>query len=127
MKDQVYIKFLRDYLALFDAVIEKYSIENDEIRGTATWLDDPDTQDFKWTININSQDAINLSDLCIDIKNNGYNRNDYITITEEQLAASLEKHNWGKGATKALIDKLLDIEVKMIDEGQETDSFFIHF
>ena len=127
MIDQVYIDFLENYLSLFDAVIEKYSVENNEIRGIVTWLDDPDKQDFKWKINFDSKEAANLSNLCLLIKNNGYNRNDFITITEAELAASLQKYNWEEEMAKSLIDKLLDIEVKMIDAGEETDSFFVHF
>lgn len=127
MKDQIYIEFLKNFFSLFDADIEKYTLQNNILKGSVFWPDDPDKQDFKWIITIDSYEAANLSELCYIIKTKGYNRNDHILISEEQLSFNLQKYGWEKEMANSMIEKLLHIEIKMIDDGKETDSFFVHF
>ena len=57
------------------------------------------------------------------------NANDYcdidkITISEDEL---FEKTKWlDRKIFDESFDKIFDIEIKMIDEGEETDSFYVH-
>ncbi len=127
MTDKGYIKFLESYFSLFEAIINTYSFVNDLVIGSVLWLDNPDIQEFKWEKVISEKDALSLSEICSFIKNNHYSLNDRIIITEEQLLEELLKSKWEKKEAKTLINLLLDIEVKMIDDGEETDSFFLHF
>ncbi len=127
MTDKGYIKFLESYFSLFEAIINTYSFVNDLVIGSILWLDNSDIQEFKWEKVISEKDALSLSEICSFIKNNHYSLNDRIIITEEQLLEELLKSKWKKKEAKTLINLLLDIEVKMIDDGEETDSFFLHF
>jgi DNA repair protein RadC len=127
MTDKGYIKFLESYFSLFEAIINTCSFVNDSIIGSVRWLEETDIQEFKWEKVISEKDALNLSGIISLIKSNNYNLNDKIIIPEEQLLEELLKSKWGKEEAKALINLLLDIEVKMIDDGEETDSFFLHF
>lgn len=127
MTDKRYIKFLESYFSLFEAIIDTYSFVNDSIIGSVRWLEETDIQEFKWKKVISEKDALNLSEICSFIKSNNYSLNDKIIITEEQLLEELLKSKWEKEEAKSLINLLLDIEVKMIDDGEETDSFFLHF
>lgn len=127
MTDKGYIKFLESYFSLFEAIIDTCSFVNDSIIGSVRWLEETDIQEFKWEKVISEKDALNLSEICTFIKNNNYSLNDKIIITEEQLLEEILKSKWEKKEAKSLINLLLDIEVKMIDDGEETDSFFLHF
>lgn len=128
MIDKIYIKFLKNFFLLYDAHIESYSVIDKTIFGNVGWLGEVDKQEFKWEITINEKEALSLAEICFFIKSKKYNHNDKIIITEEQLSEELvKKYNWGKENVKILIELLLDVEIKMIDKGEETDSFFLHY
>lgn len=127
MIDKIYIKLLKDFFSLFDAVIDSYSVIDKTIIGNVGWLGEADKQEFKWKITISEKEALSLSEICSFIKSKKYNHNDKIIITEEQLIEELIRHNWEKENIKILIELLLEVEIKMIDEGEETDSFFLHY
>lgn len=127
MEIKSYLKFLEQYFSLFDAVIEEYSLTDNIIFGKIGWKGEPDKQDFKWKITITSVEALSLSEVCTVIKSNDYVEMDKFTVTEEYLLEQLSNSRWNIKEANTLINMLIEIEIKMIDDGEETDSFFLHF
>jgi uncharacterized protein YaaW (UPF0174 family) len=52
---------------------------------------------------------------------------DKIIATENDLLEMLKKEGWNNVDAEETINALCSLDVKMIDEGEETDSFFMHF
>ncbi|MBL0032997.1 MAG: hypothetical protein IPP27_12795 [Bacteroidetes bacterium] len=65
-----------------------------------------------------------LMELIKIITENNFNNTDKIIVSADTL---FEKSAWTDRLKFDLaFDKLFDIEVKMIDDGKETDSFYMH-
>ncbi len=121
------IKFLDSYLKLFGAVTVTYKdIYKDKIYGTVIYdpTDLGEQQNFCWYMTEENVPSDNLIELIEIIKNNKFHISDKITIPEDKIFL---KTGWlDKGEFNKAINQLFDIEIKMIDEGKETDSFFLH-
>lgn len=119
---------LKSFFSLFNAqvLIKTRETENNLI-GTLNWINEEDTQDFKWYNIFNDETLIILKEICDYIKNNGLNDNDKIIITENDLRNKLKASSWTNSKIEKGIDSIMSISVKMVDEGEETDSFFLHF
>jgi hypothetical protein len=117
--------FLEHFLALYGVdTVEITGVGVDKIFGVAHYMVENENQEFCWYMtedNTPSDDLIELIDL---IKENKFNLTDQIIATEDEI---FEKSRW---ADRIKFDstyyKLFSIEVKMIDDGEETDSYFIH-
>ncbi len=48
-------------------------------------------------------------------------------LSESNLLTKLTKEGWKEDEAKETINLLCSIDVKMLDDGEETDSFFVHF
>lgn len=117
--------FLDHFLGLYGVdKVEITNVEKDKIYGIAIYLDDEKKQDFCWHIteqNIPSDDLVQLIKI---IKDNKFNRTDIILVTANTI---FEKSGWiDRTKFNLIYDQLFEIEVKMIDGGEETDSYFIH-
>lgn len=118
-------KFLCSYLGLYGVDnIEITEFDKAKICGIAIYLDDEDTQEFCWHMtedNVPSDDLIELIQI---IKNNEFNRTDKVIVSADEL---FEKTEWtDRNKFDKTFDELFEVEVKMIDDGEETDSFFMH-
>ncbi|MFN8359964.1 MAG: hypothetical protein U0264_08605 [Candidatus Kapaibacterium sp.] len=117
--------FLDHFLGLCGVdKVEITTVDTDKIYGIANYLDGDDKQAFCWHMteqNVPTDDLVQIINV---IKDNKFNRSDKIIVTSEMV---FEKSGWTDRTTfNTTYDKLFDIEVKMIDEGEETDSYFIH-
>ncbi len=116
---------LEQFLGLYGVnKVEITKVAIDKIYGIARYLDDGEEQEFCWHLtehNIASDDLIQLIRV---IKDNKFNRTDKIIVTVDTI---FEKSGWAdRTKFNSIYDKLFDIEVKIIDDGEETDSYFIH-
>lgn len=120
--------FIKSYLAIFGAHIELFTVRNDNVYGMIGWSGEEEKQDFLWEINHNENNLFGLILLCDYLINNKLIRGDVLLKSEEELISILESGlRWNKEKVVSKLNDLLDIEIKMIDEGEETDSFFLHF
>jgi hypothetical protein len=123
-------QFLKSFLSLYGASIIKTSIVDGKIFGNLRFKDESyeeDSQEFSW---IPIGDNTNLSkaiSLCDFIKENHLNQGDKMLVSESELLTLLTNSNWSIDIAQNAIDFLFKIQVFMIDEGKETDYFFIHF
>lgn len=123
-------EFLKEYFAFFGAEILNINILGAEVRGFLLWDDeeDDDCQEFVWYIDFNHLE-INLtkvSEFCSELKKRRFIDGDKIIKNEETIFASLTANGWNKCEIESSLDFLYSFEIKMIDNGVETDSFFIH-
>ena len=123
-----YKKFLEIYFSLFDAHIIEYRENDNNITGVVGWVGEIDKQAFKWYKNIPVNKLNVLIKLCSFIKENKLNVNDRLLISETQLITMLVSSlkNWDKKTAQEIINLMFNVEIKMLDNGEETDSFFIH-
>ena len=120
-------KFLNSFFNLFEAKVEITKINNKLIYGMLNWENEDDKQDFKWS-NVFDDKAVSiLKDFCDFLLESQLTKGDKIIVTEDVLKEKLTGAGWSNDKAKKGIDYLMSLEVKMVDEGEETDSFFIHF
>ncbi len=117
--------FLEQFLGLYGVdKIEITKFDKDKIDGIAIYLDDDDTQEFSWHMTEDKVPSDDLIELIQIIKNNGFNRTDKVTVSPDEL---FEKTEWtDRNKFDKTFDELFEVEVKMIDDGEETDSYFMH-
>jgi len=118
-------KFLNTFLGLYGVDnIEITEFDKEKICGIAIYLDDENTQEFCWHMtedNVPSDDLIELIQI---IKNNEFNITDKVIVSPDEL---FKKTKWtDRNKFDKTFDELFEVEVKMIDDGEETDSFFMH-
>ncbi len=121
------IAFLVSFFKLFDATIKNINIDSETIEGTLLWGNEEDTQEISWPIpheNIEFNDLIELIDY---ILTNKLMEGDKITISEKNLIQKLNLTGWDSQKATKSINDLCNISIKMVNNGAETDSFFIHF
>ena len=124
--------FLQEFLGALGAVeIQWLKETDDEISGTVIYeINDPEEkQDFVWHKSENDmpdQDVVNLVKL---IHKDKLLSIDQIKVTRLELNS---KFNKAYGCTKTeqefsdILESLETIEVPMLDEGRQTDAYFIH-
>ena len=121
------ILFLESFFNLFKARIEDYKIFDNKIYGTIGWKNEDDNQDFIFKENIEAPLLSNMKLLCDFIVDNKLNVGDKIVVSENELIQKLINLKWDANEAKNAINGLCNLDVKMLDEGEETDSFFVHF
>ncbi len=127
MKNKSLMKFLASFFQLFKAKIEKYSIDNNTVYGTVGWENEEDKQTFSWNFENEDSKLITTILLCDFLNSKHLVNGDRFIISEEDLVAQLTDANWLEEEARKAINQLCSIEVDMIDDGEKTDSFFIHF
>ncbi|MGB7304139.1 MAG: hypothetical protein WBD13_07665 [Burkholderiaceae bacterium] len=108
-----------------------FSASEKTIRAKIGWPDDgrddyaeeEEVQEIEWRVqNIDHFDlAMELADFLAD---NDLMATDKITVGHAEL---LEKTGWDAQKLDSAVSALLSIRVDMIDDGEKTDFFFIHF
>lgn len=127
MERLLLIKFLESFFKLFKARIEDYKIIGEKIFGIVGWIDDDERQDFVFKENFSETELSNVKLLCDFISENKIIEGDRIIVSESELIQKLKNEKWGEVEAKMAIDSLCNLDIKMIDEGEEPDSFFVHF
>lgn len=127
MEQILLIEFLKSFFFLFKAKVEEYKIFDKNIYGIVGWHNEDDKQKFVFK---NEYDVLLLSKariLCDYLSARNLINGDKITITEIELIQQLNKNGWNEIEAKDAINFLCEFDVKMIDDEEETDSFFVHF
>ena len=122
-------KFLELFLKIYDvAEIEISSSFEDKIYGTAKYQDhfvEDDFQEFCWHI---SEDMVPSENAIVLVKNivaKNLHQGDKIIVSDEELFLKSEITN--RINFDHALNEIFNIEIKMIDDGEETDSYFIHY
>jgi hypothetical protein len=124
--------FLIEYLGAHGAKELLFSEENDEyISGTVIYdpNDPEERQDFRWHQPKNSPLSIEVYQLVTLISKHSLLDIDKLLESPEELLAMYNSEFSPKLSAEAfnqIYDALFEIEVKMLDDGEETDSFFMH-
>lgn len=127
MEHLLIIKFLKSFFNLFKAKIEDYKIVDEKVVGIVGWINEDEKQDFVFKENFEETLLSKLKLLCDFIVKNKLNEADRIIVSENELIQKLKKEKWSEVDARNAIDCLCKLEVNMVDEGEETDSFFVHF
>ena len=80
-------------------------------------------QTIEW--DVAEGDAVNDAiELACALRDRGLVKGDRILVPADDLA---ERIGWDEARCEAAVSALLDIRVEMIDDGERTDFFFLHF
>ncbi len=119
-------RFLCSFFQLFQCYLLEIEISDGKVEGVICYEDFHDIQQFIWNYNHNNsiEDAIALAEILWQEKLiNG----DKIIVTEEDIKKILHEKKWSEETISNSINFLLNVRVNMIDNGEVTDSFFVHF
>ena len=124
--------FLTEFLGALGAEKIEWKVENNDfISGTAIYeINDPEeTQDFCWHMSEENTPSSSLLKLARLLNEKKLLSIDKITVNREELKSFYnEKYetNITTNEFNQILEALELIEVPMVDEGGETDIFFIH-
>jgi len=127
MENKSALNFLASFFKLFKARIKQYTFIDDKAIGTVEWDNEIDKQDFISYFDFDKSILTNAELVCTFINDNNLNNGDQISVSEERLLTKLIDAGWHKNDAEKAIDFLCNFDVKMLDDGQETDSFYLHF
>jgi hypothetical protein len=127
MEKQLIIDFLKAFFNLFNASIEDFKIVEKKVFGIVGWLNEEDKQSFVLKIDFDISSLIRAKLLCDFLLENDLINGDKIIVSENDLILKLTNNEWIEIDAKETINFLCSFDVKMVDEGEETDSFYIHF
>jgi hypothetical protein len=121
------LEFLEEFLKLYGVSEVKYNlITIEKVYGTAIYvLDDPEEiQQFCWSMNESNVPPIQVLDIIKVVNENNWCDIDKIIVPEDEL---FEKIGW---KDRQLFDKyydlLFEVDIRMVDDGEETDGFWVH-
>lgn len=127
MDKQLIIDFLKAFFNLFKAGIEDYKIVEKKVFGIVGWLNEEDKQNFVLNIDFDISSLTKAKLLCDFLFENNLINGDAMIVSENDLILKLIDNEWIENDAKESINFLCSFDVKMLDEGEETDSFYIHF
>ena len=126
-KSDLIYDVLSSFFGLFHAYIDEYELRGKKVAGKIGCEDEAEKQDFSWTIELESSILVNIVILCNYLKSKKFVVGDKIIVDERELKEKLSELGWNHSEAQENIDHLCSIEMKMVDSGEETDSFFLHF
>ena len=118
--------FLNAFAGLFGAKWEPDTVTVERAEGFFLWPDG-ERQRVRWYCMEDETSLEDMTRLCTYLTRNKWVRSDKIIINEEELLQNLRDNKILKAPAQDVWEHLLQTEIKMIDEGEETDSFFLHF
>lgn len=127
MEQILIIDFLKAFFNLFKARIEEYKIIDKKILGVVGWLNDDGKQSFVLKTDFEISLIFNAKILCDYLLGNNFIDGDKIVLSESDLLLRMIKDGWIESDANAAINFLCSFDVKMVDDGEETDSFYVHF
>ena len=123
----LFFRFMRLFRISLFSIVE---VTSDKIRAIVAWDEDcknglpeiEDTQEVLWIIDDDNiiEDAILLGEYAYEANSISL---DCLDINKGQIQKCL---GWDHSRFQSAFHKLLTIRVKMIDNGKEGDSFFLH-
>jgi hypothetical protein len=126
------VEFLRDFLGAFGAKEVRFSEVNDEtVRGRVIYdPNDPEEfQDFCWHAREFDVPVPEVCKLVRIIRQKQLLDIDKLRVSRSELQRLYAQEHGNAGSNVDLdeaVDQLEEVEVKMMDDGIETDAYFIH-
>ncbi|GAA4977787.1 hypothetical protein [Algibacter aquimarinus] len=126
MNESKRLNFLKSYLKLFG--VEKIELTNetvDSISGIAIYdkSDPEERQEFNWYKTESEVPSAELNILIEKIVAEKWHNGDKIT----KDIAEIEFTEFDNETKNRMEFKLFEIDIKMVDNGEETDSYFVHY
>jgi hypothetical protein len=127
MSESKRLKFLKSYLKIFG--VEKIKLTNetsDSISGIAIYEDEIDIEDRQEFIWYKSEKEIPLPELNILIEKivaEKLHKGDKISEHIEKL----EFEEFDNSIKEKILTELFDVRIRMVDDGEETDSYWVHY
>ena len=126
MQESKRLNFLNSFLKLYG--VEKIELTKekvDSISGIAIYdeSDPEEIQEFIWH---KSENQIPDSELCILIDKIVAEKIQNGDLIYDNKISNLEFKEFNNLKRDKLIELLYDVEIKMIDNGEETESYFVH-
>lgn len=119
------VPFLNSFFNIYHAyVIEVWAL-NGRVQGKIMYTDE-ETQEFVWYYSSLNEipRAIQLLDI---LKENEWLHNDKVITSKQDVVNYLKYIGWGNADINTTFLFLFSLKINMVDDGRETDSFFIHF
>lgn len=126
MKESKRLNFLNSFLKLFEVVkIELIEQNEKSIRGIAVYdeNDPEEIQEFIWYKTENGVPPIELNILIDKIVSEKWHNGDKISKHVEKM----EFTEFNNETRDKILDELFDVKIRMVDESEETDSYWVHF
>ena len=126
MKESKRLNFLKSYLKLYS--VEKIELTNetlDSISGIAIYDENApeERQEFIWRKSETEIPSPELNILIEKIVAEKWHNGDKISEHIEDL----EFEEFDNSTKEKLLTELFDVQIRMVDNGEETDSYFVHY
>jgi hypothetical protein len=126
MQESKRLNFLKSYLKLYG--VEKIELKNetaDSISGIAIYdeNDPEERQAFIWHKSEKEIPTPELNILIEKIVAEKWHNGDKISEHIEEL----EFEEFDNSTKEKILTELFDVQIKMVDDGEETDSYFVHY
>ena len=126
MQQSKRLNFLKSFLKLYG--VEKIELTKetfDSISGIVIYeeSDPEEIQEFIWH---KSENQVPHSELCVLIDKIVAEKMHNGDLIYDNIISNFEFKEFNNQKRDELIELLYDIEIKMIDNGEETDSYFVH-
>ena len=126
-QNECLLNFLNTFFVLFKANIKNIKIEKEKVIGTLSWENEEETQDFLWNNPDENFNYTDITDLIKYLIKNKLISIDKIIISKDSLINKLKDSGWNPKKINNSLNALFSVKIHMIDEGEITDYFFIHF
>ncbi|MEN8188158.1 MAG: hypothetical protein ABFR05_13610 [Bacteroidota bacterium] len=126
MKESKRLNFLKSYLRLYEVEkIELTNISENSISGIAIYdeTDPEERQEFIWHKSENEVPPPELIILIDKIVAEKWHNGDKISDHIEEL----EFVEFDKVTKEKILNELFDVEIRMVDDGEETDTYWVHY
>ncbi|MEQ3108184.1 hypothetical protein [Bacteroides salyersiae] len=119
------VPFLNSFFNIYHAYVIEVGALNGRVQGKIMYIDE-ETQEFVWYYSSFNEipRAIQLLDI---LKKNEWLHNDKVIISKQDVVNYLKYMGWENVDINTTFLFLFSLKIKMVDDGKETDSFFIHF
>jgi hypothetical protein len=127
-------QFLEAFLGALGAERVAFTkVQPDIIEGAVFYPDHrsdaEEKQDFRWHVAEEQAPTVELLQLASLLRNRKLIHSDRVIVPESTLASQYRYYYdvvISDEAFRNVFRRLLDVEITMLDDGKETDSFFIH-
>ncbi|UAB82329.1 hypothetical protein INR76_06095 [Marixanthomonas sp. SCSIO 43207] len=126
MQESKRLNFLKSYLKLYG--VEKIELTNetvDSIGGIAIYdeNDPEEKQEFIWHKSEKEIPSPELNILIEKIVSEKWHKGDKISEHIEELAFE----EFDNSTKEKILTELFDVRIRMVDNGEETDSYWVHY
>lgn len=120
------VRFLSSFFQVYSAHIEEINIVGSKAIGIVKYDDNSGEQYFSW----------NIPDIHLIVKgievldyifSNKLMRGDKLTVSRISIINNLISNGWNESEVIGTIDFLFGIKIDMLDDGEKTDFFYIHW